>query len=57
MIAVMFSPWVIVGLGTTTLVVYARLRLHKIHEQDASGLALLAGSILLLILQSLGIVS
>ncbi len=57
MIAAIFSPWVIVGLGTTTFAVYLRLHLRKVNEQDASGLALLAGSVLLLVLQWAGVVT
>ena len=57
MIAAAFSPWVIAGLGATTFAVYLRLHLSKVNEQDASGLALLAGSVLLLVLQSLGVAS
>lgn len=56
MIAAMLSPWAAVGLGATTLGVYGALHLRKLDEQDACGLALLAGSVLLLVLQSLGVV-
>ncbi len=57
MIAVMLSPWIAIAVGATTFAVYLRLHFHKFHEQDASGLALLAGSVVLLILQSLEVVA
>jgi hypothetical protein len=55
MIAAMLSPWVAILVGATTFAVYLRLHLRKVNEQDASGLSLLAGSVLLLVLQSMGV--
>ena len=56
MIAAMLSPWAAVGLGATTLGVYGWLHFRKLDEQDAAALALLTGSLLLLVLQSLEVV-
>lgn len=56
MIGAVLAPWVAVGIGSTTFVVYLGLRIRNTPEQDASGLALLAGSVVLLTLQTLGVV-
>lgn len=56
MIAYALQPWIAIGVGATTLGVYGALHFRKLDEQDASGLALLAGSVLLLVLQSLEVV-
>ncbi len=56
MIGSVLQPWVAVGIGSTTFVVYSILHTRDVDEDRATGLALLAGSVLLLTLQTLGLV-
>ena len=53
MIAVALQPWLAISVGATTLGVYGVLHFRKLDEQDASVLALLAGAVVLLVLQTL----
>jgi len=56
MIAPSLAPWAAIALGGTTFAVNLWLHLRYTREEDASGLALLAGCVVVLILQSLEIV-
>jgi len=54
MIAYALQPWIAMTVGSSTLVVYAIMHWRtQLAEQDASGIALLCGSVLLLTLQLL----
>jgi len=52
----MIAPWLAIGLGGTTFVVCLVQHVRKRKHEDASTLALLAGCVIVLILQSLEIV-
>ena len=55
-IGVALSPWIASGIGLTTFVVYLGLHFRNVQETHATGLAMLAGAVVLLVLQSLGVV-
>ncbi len=56
MIAPLLAPWAAIAVGTSTFGVCLWLHVRHTPEQDASGLALLAGCCVLLIFQSLEII-
>lgn len=57
MIAPLLAPWAAIVVGTSTFGVCLWLHLRNTQPQDASAVALLAGAVVLLILQSLGVVT
>jgi len=55
MIAPLLAPWAAIAVGSSTFGVCLWLHVRHKPEEDASGLALLAGCVVVLILQSLEI--